>query len=68
LYVYGRVRGVILRARIADPLHFKADADPNFYFNADPYLDPAFHFNMVPDPVPLQSYWSLRPLVCMHTL
>jgi hypothetical protein len=32
---------------VADPLSFKADPDPAFYFNADP--DQAFYVNAEPD-------------------
>jgi hypothetical protein len=47
--------------RVADQYHFNADPDPAFHLNADP--DPALHFGADPDLAPLQSDWTLRPLV-----
>jgi hypothetical protein len=37
--VIEQIRAVNVECRVADPLHFHADRDPNYQFNSDP--DPA---------------------------
>ncbi len=45
---------IIVKSRVADPQHFKADPDPDpaSHFNKDPDPDRAFHLNADPDPDP----------------
>jgi hypothetical protein len=57
---------------VADPQLSNADPDPPFHFDADPNLDPTFHFYANPDltfyfdadrdPTPYLRNKNLRPL------